>query len=341
MRIDQFDGALRGVSRRQFITATGVGGATALAGCLGSDTDDDDDPETTDQGEPGGSEELSGEVTVTGSSTVYPISEEMAARFMAENPAVTVTVESTGSGGGFERHFCPGDSDINGASRQIKSTEKNHCAENDVTPVEMQIAGDALTMAVSTENTWADCLSFDELARIWSEDGAETWAEIDSDWPDEEFELYGPDTTSGTYDWFTQTVVSRVGPHRSDYVGTEDDTTIVQGLEESPYAMGYFGFSYYAENEDRVTALDIKANKGDACGEPSLQAASDGTYPMARPLFMYPSAEALQREEVSEFVRFYLEKATAEWIADNVNYVPSSDEQSAANLDRLAEIAGE
>ncbi|ELY67577.1 phosphate ABC transporter substrate-binding protein PstS family protein [Natrinema versiforme] len=333
MQTDKFDGALRGVSRRQFLTATSVGSATALGGCLGS--------EAADQGESGEDEELSGEVTVTGSSTVYPISETMAERFMAENPEVTVRVKSTGSGGGFEGHFCPGDSDINGSSRQIKSAEKSRCGENEVTPVEMQIAGDALTMAVNTENTWADCLSFDELAQIWSEGGAETWADLNSEWPNEPFERYGPDTTSGTYDWFTETVVSSAGPHRSDYVSTEDDGTIVQGIEESQYGIGYFGYSYYEQNKDRIDALQITATTGDACTEPSLRAASDGTYPMARPLFIYPSEEALTREPVAEFVRFYLENSTADWIADDIGYVPSSDEQSAVNLDTLETIVDE
>ena len=340
MQTDRFRRPVEGVSRRKFIAATGGGGMAALGGCLSNESGGDSEPGTDDTGETGG-DELSGEVIVTGSSTVYPISKAMRDRFMAEHPNVTVTVKSTGSGGGFENHFCPGDSDINAASRRIKDAETSHCGENDVTPVEMRIAGDALTMAVNKENTWADCLSFDQLARIWSEGGAETWADIDSRWPDEPFELYGPDTTSGTYDWFSQHVVSRVGSHRSDYVGTEDDETIVQGLEGSPYAMGYFGYSYYAQNRDRVTALKIKKRDGDACGQPSLRAASDGTYPMARPLFIYPSEEALQREEVYEFVKFYLENSTADWIANEINYVPASEEQASENMSTLESIAGE
>jgi len=340
MRRDQFGRSFEGVSRRNFLTATSGVTAAAFAGCLGSETSSDDEPAGNGQDTTENSDGLSGTVTVTGSSTVYPISEEMKTRFMEKHPDVTVTVDSTGSGGGFENHFCPGDSDINAASRPIKDGEKTHCGENDVTPVEMQIAGDALTMAVSTENTWAECLSFDQLAQIWSEDGAETWADLNADWPDEPFERYGPDTTSGTYDCFSQNVVSRVGSHRSDYVSTEDDETIVQGLESSPYAIGYFGYSYYAQNQDRITALAIKANEDGECGDPSLQAAKAGTYPMARPLFIYPSEEALQREEVAAFVRFYLENSTADWIAEEVSYVPSSDEQAATNLQTLAEIAG-
>ncbi|AFO56833.1 PstS family phosphate ABC transporter substrate-binding protein [Natrinema sp. J7-2] len=337
MRSTQLGRFRGGISRRTFIAATGGTGLTGLAGCLGDDTDGADETGTTESDDTDG-ETLSGEVTVTGSSTVYPISKEMADRFMAAHPDVTVRVEPTGSGGGFEGHFCPGESDINGASRPITSAETDHCGENGVTTLELQIAGDALTMAISTENTWADCLSFAELARIWSENGAETWADLDPDWPAEPFERYGPDTTSGTYDWFTETVVSSAGPHRSDYVSTEDDETIVQGLEESPYAIGYFGYSYYARNADRIDALRVKRGPDDSCAEPSLGAARDGTYPMARPLFIYPSEEALAREPVAEFVRFYLENATADWIADDIGYVPSSDDQSETNLERLEAI---
>ena len=341
MRCDQSGRSLEGMSRRNVLTTTGGVAAAALAGCLGTKTSSDDESTGNGQSKTEDSDGLSGEVSVTGSSTVYPISEEMKTRFMEKHPDVTITVDSTGSGGGFENHFCPGDSDINAASRSIQDEEETHCGENDVTPVEMQIAGDALTMAVSTENTWADCLSFEQLAQIWSEGGAETWADLNADWPDAEFERYGPDTTSGTYDWFSQHVVSRAGSHRSNYVSTEDDETIVQGLESSPYAIGYFGYSYYAQNRDRIKALSIKATESDACGDPSLQAARTGTYPMARPLFLYPSEEALQREAVAAFVRFYLENSTADWIAEEVSYVPSSDEQAETNLQTLAEIGGE
>ncbi|WP_408957819.1 PstS family phosphate ABC transporter substrate-binding protein [Natrinema sp. 74] len=321
--------SVEGVSRRRLLATVGGGGTVALGGCLSSESD----------GGSEGGDGLSGEVIVTGSSTVYPISKAMRDRFTAKHPNVTVRVKSTGSGGGFENHYCPGDADINAASRPIEAGERDHCTGNGVTPVEMQIASDALTMAVSTENNWVDCLSFDQLARIWKQGGAETWADIDPTWPDEPVELYGPDTTSGTYDWFTANVVGDAG-HRSDYVGTEDDTTIVQGLEASPYAMGYFGYGYYAENADRVKALKIKADATDACAEPTLQAAKAGTYPMARPLFIYPSEEALQRDPVFEFVKFYIENSTADWIAEEVNYVPSSEEQASENMATLEEVAG-
>ncbi|ELY86990.1 PstS family phosphate ABC transporter substrate-binding protein [Natrinema altunense] len=315
------------VSRRKFIAGTGAVSVAAIAGC--SETSDGN----------GNGDELSGEVIVKGSSTVFPISDEMAQRFMDDHPKVNVTVDPTGSGGGFENHFCPGNADINGASRLIKEEEKNHCAENDVSPIEMHIAGDALTVAVSPENDWVDSMTFDELAQIWGDDSATTWSDVNPDWPDEELKLYGPDTTSGTYDWFTENVNG--GTHRTEYEGTEDDNTIIQGLENSPYAMGYFGYAYYSENKDRVKALEIAESEGDDPSAPSLQAASDGTYPLARPLFIYPAEGALEREPVYEFVKFYLENTSADWIADEVGYVPANQDMVDENMTKLENAAGE
>ncbi len=324
---NQFGRTVDAVSRRKFLAAAGSVGAVAIAGCAENEASDSDG-------------ELSGEVVVKGSSTVYPISVQMQERFMEQHPNVNVTVDSTGSGGGFQNHFCPGDSDINGASRPIKSEEQDLCAENDVTPIEMNVAGDALTVAVSPDNDWVDCMSFDELAQIWQEGGAETWSDVNSDWPDEEFVLYGPDTTSGTFDWFTENVIGEAGNHRTDYEPTEDDNVIIEGLENDQYSIGYFGYAYYAENEDRVKALSVKEDDSSECGEPGLQAASEGTYPMARPLYIYPSEEAVQREEVYEFMKFYLENSSADWIADEVGYVPSSQDQVDENMSKLDEAAG-
>ncbi|SER83610.1 PstS family phosphate ABC transporter substrate-binding protein [Natrinema salaciae] len=315
------------VSRRKFIAGTGAAGVAALAGCSETSSGNGDD------------DELSGEVIVKGSSTVFPISDEMAQRFMEDHPSVNVTTDPTGSGGGFENHFCPGNADINGASRPIKQEEKDHCAENDVSPIEMHIAGDALTVAVSPENDWVDSMTFDELAQIWGDDSATTWSDVNSDWPDEDLKLYGPDTTSGTYDWFSENVNG--GSHRTEYEGTEDDNTIIQGLENSPYAMGYFGYAYYAENEDRVKALKIAESESNEPSAPSLQAASKGTYPLARPLFIYPAEGSLQSEEVYEFVKFYLEKSSADWIADEVGYVPASQDMVDENMSKLESAAGE
>ncbi len=306
-----------GVSRRKFLAASGVASATALAGCnvLGDESSD-----------------LSGEVNITGSSTVYPISVAFAEEFKKDHSDVDISVDSTGSGGGFENHFCPGNSHINGASRPIKDEEVDHCSENDVEPLEFEIAGDALTVAVNQNADWVDCLTVDELNQIWQPDGAETWSDVRDEWPDKEFELYGAASTSGTFDWFTEYVNGEVGAHRDDYEATEEDNRIVQGIEGSDYAMGYFGYAYYAENKDRIKAVEIDA--GDGCTEPSLENAKDGSYPMARPLFIYPAKDALEEEQVQEFLKYYLESAETDMVSE-IGYVPSSEEQMNENLDKL------
>jgi phosphate transport system substrate-binding protein len=336
------------VSRRKFIVASGATGATALAGCTGGSDDDstteetsgeDDMSDQSDETTESGDGMLSGQVVITGSSTVFPISDSMAERFMEDHPDVNVTVDSTGSGGGFENHFCPGDSDINGASRPIKDSEKQHCADNDVSPVEFHIAGDALTMAVNKDADWVDSMTFDELSQIWRADGAQKWSDVRDDWPDEPLELYGPASTSGTYDWFNENVVGEDYDHTAQHEPTEEDNLIVQGIKDSEYAMGYFGYAYYNQNSDAVKAVKIAAEEGDEPTEPSLANAKDGSYPMARPLFIYPSEEAIQRKPVYEFLSFYLEKAETDLVQE-IGYVPSSVEMRDENLSTLDEIAG-
>ena len=323
-------------SRRTFIVSGAALGGALVAGC--TETSGNGDGNSTGDGN-GDSSDLSGEVVITGSSTVYPVSDKMAEEFMNEHPGVDVPVDSTGSGGGFENHFCPGNSDINGASRPIKDEEKEHCQSNDVEPVEFEIASDALTMAVNNEADWVDSMTFDEMSQIWREDGAEMWSDVRDEWPDEEFELYGPASTSGTYDWFNENVIGEDYNHTAQHEPTEEDNLIVQGIRDSPYAIGYFGFAYYNSNSDQVKAIEVEAEEGDGPAAPSLENAKDGSYPMARPLFIYPSEEAIQREEVYEFLKFYFEEAETDTVSD-IGYVPSSTDLRDENLDKLDEIAG-
>ena len=342
------------VTRRKFILASGAAGAVALAGCTsdeegdgdsggdgsdGSDGDDGMDGGSETDTTSGGSDQLSGEIIVKGSSTVFPISDRMAEEFMNEHPEVNVTVDSTGSGGGFENWFCPGDSDLNGASRPIKDSEVEMCSDNGVEPVEFEIAGDALTMAVNNDADWVDSITFDELSQIWREDSAQMWSDVRDEWPDEEFALYGPAETSGTYDWFNANVVGEDYNHTAQHQPTEEDEQIVQGIRDNPNAMGYFGYAYYKSNSDQVKAVKIAAEEGDEPSEPSLANAKDGSYPMARPLFIYAAKSSLERENFYQFMNFYLTQAETE-IVQEIGYVPSSVDMRDSNLEKLDEAAG-
>jgi phosphate transport system substrate-binding protein len=339
------------VSRRKFLGAVGGAGALALAGCTqqtdggdGGDGGDGSDggSDGNSDGNGGSSGGLSGEVVITGSSTVFPISDYMAEVFMEEHPDVNITVDSTGSGGGFENHFCPGNSDINGASRPIKDSEVEHCNGNGVEPVEFQVAGDALTMAVNNENDWVDCLTFEEMSMIWRDGGVSNWSEVRDGFPDEPIEMFGPASTSGTYDWFLSNVINWDGAdreHTAEHEPTEEDNLIVQGIQDNVGAIGYFGYAYYNSNSEAVKALSVRETEDDACGAPGLRAAAEGEYPMARPLFIYPNEEAMGREEVYAFLEFYFEEAGTDYIADEIGYVPSGSQLVEENLSKLEQYA--
>jgi len=313
-------------TRRQFLTGVGVAGAAALAGC--QSTSDD-----------GSGDGLSGTIDIAGSSTVFPLATAMSEEFRAEHDGVDFNLQSTGSGGGFANHFCPGNTDFNNASRPIQEQEEQQCADNDVEPVELTVATDALTVIVNND-LGIDSITVEELATIWSaEDQPELWSDVNSDWPDEPLELYGPSDASGTYDYFIEAVLhggDEERSHRQDYSGTEQDRTIIQGVEGSEYAMGYMGYAYYSTNKDRVTALAIDDGDGEPV-EPSLETARSGEYtPLSRPLFTYPAKSSLAEEHIAEFTRFWLENATSEKIvAEDVGYVPLSEEDQQEQLDAL------
>ena len=303
------------VSRREFLAAAGTTGAVGLSGCtraVSSETK---------------------EVNLAGSSTVFPIAEAVASEFVQQNPEVNVSVSQTGSGGGFSNFFCPGMTDLNNASRPIADDERTQCSENDVEPIEFTVGTDALTVVVNPDADWVDCVTIDELRQIWQVDGAETWSDVRDDWPDEEFELFGADTVSGTFDYFREVVIGEEANHRNDYSATEKDRTIVRGVQGSPYAMGYFGFSYYSENPDSIKALAVDAGEG--CVEPTLETAKSGEYrPLSRPLFTYAAKDSLANPPVREFLRFFIEKAATDLVSD-VGYVPITEAEKEQNLDRL------
>jgi phosphate transport system substrate-binding protein len=250
---------------------------------------------------------------------------------------VDISIQSTGSGGGFENFFCPGESDINNASRPIGEDEVQNCADNGVEAHEIIVATDALTVVINNENDWATEMTVDEISQIWGPEASagQTWADVNSSWPDEEIERFGAAETSGTFDYFTEVINGEEGAHTQDYEPTENDRTIVQGVTGSEYAIGYFGFSYYFNNPDAVTAVAV--DNGDGPVEPSLETASSGEYtPLARPLFTYPSMSALSETHIAEFCRFFVEQsANEEVVANQVGYVPRTQEQMEAALESL------
>lgn len=345
-------------SRREFLLASGAAGTVLVAGCLNNDNSGSDGTETGGSGdstddmdsgsgegttEGGSGGQLSGTIDIAGSSTVFPLATAMGERFKKEHSQVKINIQSTGSGGGFENHFCPGRTDFNNASRPIKEEEKSNCQGNNVNPVELNVATDALTVVVNKEANWVDCLTVEQLKQIWSaETKPKTWKDINSDWPDEDLELYGPTDASGTYDYFIEAILGEEGPgHRQDYSATEQDRQIIQGVKGSKNAIGYLGFAYYSENKDAVKALGI--DDGNGCVNPSLETAKSGKYtPLSRPLFTYPSKESLAEEHVAEFAKFWIENATnKEIVADEVGYVPLDSSQQEEQIKKLESAISE
>ena len=301
-----------------------IGAAVILAVGVAACGSSDDDTATGSSG--GG--DLSGSIRIDGSSTVAPLTEAVAEQFMAENSGVRVTVGTSGTGGGFEK-FCAGETDISDASRAIEPEEEDACKKGGVSYEEVHVATDALTVMINNENP-VSCLTVDQLSAIWGPDSSiNNWSDIPGlkeDF-DEELALFGPGTDSGTFDYFTESINGEEGVSRTDYnnVG-EDDNATVKGVEGSPGGMGYAGFSFYVENEGSLKALEVDNGKG--CVLPSVETAQDGSYaPLSRPLFMYPSEQALQKPEVKAFIAYYLENANS--VAESLGFVPLTEEQLA------------
>jgi phosphate transport system substrate-binding protein len=324
--------SIDGSTRRKFLLTSGALGVAGLAGCTTSENGGGG--EGTADGESGDGA-LSGEIAIAGSSTVFPIASAVAEEFQSEHSDVNISVQSTGSGGGFQNFFCKGETDFNNASRPIKQEEEDLCSENGVEYVELNVATDAVTVVVNNEADFVDEMTVDELAQIWQPDAATMWSDVRDEWPDEEIQRYGAAETSGTFDYFTEAIVGEEGAHTKDYQATEDDNTIVQGVSGSEYAIGYFGFSFYVNNDDAVKAVAI--DDGDGPVEPSLETAKSGEYsPLSRPLFTYPSKSSLGEEHIAEFARFFVEQsANTELIADQIGYVPNTEEAMQAELEKL------
>lgn len=274
---------------------------------------------------------VTGDIITAGSSTVFPLTERMAERFQDEGYAENITIDSIGSGGGFERFCVAGETDISNASRAINEEEVASCQAIGREPIEFRVGTDALAIAVSQENDFVDSLTLDELALAFST--AETWADVREGWPAEPIQRFSPGTDSGTFDYFVEEVLEENEEPILSAANTqlsEDDNVLVQGVEGSPYAIGYFGYAYYQENQDLLKAVPIEGV------EPTAESAEDGSYPLARPLFIYSDAGIMaEKPQVAAFINFYLSNVNDEIL--DVGYFPASDE--ALNNARSAWLA--
>lgn len=269
--------------------------------------------------------EVTGDIVTSGSSTVFPLMQRMAERFKDEGYGGTISVDEVGTGAGFQRFCEAGETDIANASRPIKDEEAQKCAALSParTPIEFRVGTDALAIVVSSQNTFLDALTLEQLGQIYTGE-VKTWNQLDPSYPNEPIELYSPGTDSGTYDYFVEEVLDKDEAKVKALQGlnptqSENDNVLVQGIESSPNAIGYFGYAYYQENTDRLKILQIDGV------EPTEETAESGEYPLARPLFIYSDAAILQaKPHVAAFINFFLSNVNDEII--DVGYFPASAE---------------
>ena len=253
-------------------------------------------------------------VTIDGSSTVFPITEAVAEEFRAVAPEVRVVVGVSGTGGGFQK-FCAGETDISNASRRIKESEQTACAEAGIEYLELTVALDGLAIVTNTETDFlAGGVTIDQLKTIFEPAAERTinqWSQVAAEWPAEEIQIFAPDTDSGTFDFFTDEVIGEEGLSRADYTASSDDNVLVIGISGESGTLGYFGYAYYIENADRLQVLAVEGVI------PNDATVADGSYPLARPLFIYVKRSSLiEKAHVQDFVRFYLSDATVPLVGE-------------------------
>ncbi len=261
-------------------------------------------------------------VKLDGSSTVFPITEAVAEEFQkVKKGTIKVTVGISGTGGGFKK-FCRGETDISNASRPILKQEMDACKATGIQYIELPIAYDALTVVVNPKNDWAKNMAVADLKKMWepqAQGKIMKWNQVNPKWPDAPIKLFGPGADSGTFDYFTEAVTGESKASRGDFTASEDDNVLVQGVARDKGALGYFGFAYYIENQDKLKAVAIDSGKGPIL--PSAETVENGTYaPLSRPIFIYVNAKALGKPEVREFVEFYLKNAAR--LVKEVKYIP-------------------
>ncbi|HUE72923.1 MAG TPA: PstS family phosphate ABC transporter substrate-binding protein [Pirellulaceae bacterium] len=296
---------------------------------------------TTTAGGSAAGEKLTGKIAIDGSSTVFPVMEAIAEEFRNVQPSVQAPIGIAGTGGGFKK-FCRGDTDISNASRPILEEEMTLAKENGIEYIELPICFDALTVAVHKDNDWVDAITVDELKKIWepeAEGKVMRWNQVRPEWPNEEFKLYGAGTDSGTFDYFTEAICGKAKSSRTDFTPSEDDNTLVQGIEGNKYSLGYIPYAYYQPNTDKMTALKIDWKPDDELGPigPSAETVVNGTYnPLSRPMFLYINKKSAERPEVKAFVEFLFDNIKE--LSTEVGYMPLPDkayEMGRARFEQL------
>ena len=274
-------------------------------------------------------------VKIDGSSTVYPITEAVAEEFQkSKKGAIKVTVGISGTGGGFKK-FCRGEIDISEASRPILKKEMDACKEAGIQYIELPVAYDALTVVVNPKNDFIKSMTVAELNKMWApaaQGKIKTWKQVNAAWPDKPLKLFGAGSDSGTFDYFTEAIVGKAKSSRGDFTASEDDNVLVQGVSGDVNAIGYFGYAYYEENQDKLKAVPIVEKAGKPAVSPSPETVMNGTYqPLSRPMFIYVNATAAAfKPEVKEFINFYLKNAPE--LVKEVKYVPlPAHEYTAVN----------
>ncbi|WP_312093176.1 PstS family phosphate ABC transporter substrate-binding protein [Niallia sp.] len=303
-----------------------IGTMLALAACGGNNESSPSDSSNDSAGE-----QLSGQIKLDGSSTVYPIMEAIVEEYQAEQPNVKVSVASSGTGGGFKA-FIAGETDFSNASRPIKDEEKTELEAKGIDFTELRLAYDGLSVVVNKDNTWVDHLTVDELKKIWLEDGTtKKWSDIREGWPEEEIKFYSPGTDSGTFDYFDEVILEEQ-PIVKAATLSEDDNILVQGVTGDKNAIGYFGYAYYAENKDNLKVVPIDGGNGPV--EPTNETVESGEYsPLSRPLFTYVKNESVEKEEVANFVEFMIENAAV--LSEDVGYVKLPEEEYEKDLELI------
>jgi phosphate transport system substrate-binding protein len=317
------------ISRKSLLAISACGLlAIGLAACGGDD-------------DGGGSSDLSGTIRLDGSSTVFPFAQAAAELFNEDNPNVKISVGEAGTSGGFEK-FCAGEIDISDASRPIEPEEVDACKKGGVAYAEIPVANDGISITTNPALE-ISCLTTDQLKQLWETTAVGNYSELGDDadsgqpLPDADVSLYGPGTDSGTFDYFTDVINGEEGVSRDDYTPSEDDNVLVEGVSGDQDGLGYFGFSYYAQNEDAVNLVSVDDGKG--CVAPSNETIQSGEYaPLARPIFMYPSADAIAKPEVTAYMQYVVDNYDT--IAEQAQMVPMDSAQASEATSALEKATG-